>query len=216
MKVSKGASVLWHRPSTERGLCSSRGRRSQAVEAGIALRVDGRNGQDLQRTNELDDGSRTHEWEVGTVIEHDFQTTVGRSPEEVFDFLVDLRNAPRWEPNCQEVEKTSDGPIGKGTTFRAKKGMGRLESQIVEFERPAHFATRETGRGMVCGLEFRCDAENGGTQLSGKLWMEPHSLMRGLVLLMRPRMKRLLGELPDNLRHVIEAEGEARDVNAAD
>jgi uncharacterized protein YndB with AHSA1/START domain len=83
------------------------------------------------------------------VIEHDFRTTVARSPEEVFDFLVDLRNAPQWEPNCQEVVKTSDGPIGKGTTFRAKKGIGRLESEIVEFERPARFASRDQGRGMT-------------------------------------------------------------------
>jgi hypothetical protein len=50
------------------------------------------------------------------VIEQSFQTTVARSPEGVFDFLVDLRNAPLWETNCQEVEKTSDGPIGKGMT----------------------------------------------------------------------------------------------------
>ena len=139
------------------------------------------------------------------MIEYTFQTTVARSPAEVFDFLVDLRNAPRWEPNCQAVEKTSDGPIGKGTTFRAKKGLGRLESQIVEFERPARFASRDQGRGMACGLDFRCDATNGGTQVSGRLWMQPHGLMRGLMLLMRPKMKRMLGELPDNLRHVIEA-----------
>jgi hypothetical protein len=71
-----------------------------------------------------------------------------RAPEEVFDFLVDLRNAPQWEPNCPEVEKTSAGPVGKGTTFRAKKGMARLESEIVEFERPAIFATRDKGRGI--------------------------------------------------------------------
>ena len=141
------------------------------------------------------------------MIEHDFQTTFARSPAEVFDFLVDLRNAPQWEPNCQEVEKTSDGPIGRGTTFRAKKGMGRLESEIVEFERPVRFASRDKGRGMSCGLDFRCDAKNGGTQVSGKLWMQPRGLMRALVLLMRPRMKRMLGELPDDLRRVIEAQG---------
>jgi hypothetical protein len=140
------------------------------------------------------------------VIEHSFQTTVARSPEDVFDFLVDLRNAPQWEPNCQEVVKTSDGPVGKGTTFRAKKGMGRLVSEIVEFERPARFATREEGRGMVCGLDFRCDAKNGGTRVSGRLWMEPQGLMRGLMLLMRPKMKRTLGELPDNLRRIVEAQ----------
>jgi carbon monoxide dehydrogenase subunit G len=141
------------------------------------------------------------------VIEHNFRTTVARPPEEVFDFLVDLRNAPQWEPNCQEVVKTSDGPVGKGTTFRAKKGMGRLESEIVEFDRPAFFASREQGRGMHCGVDFRCDAKNGGTQVSGRLWMEPQGPMRPLMLLMRPKMKRMLGELPDNLRHVIEARG---------
>jgi hypothetical protein len=47
---------------------------------------------------------------------------------------------------------------------------------------------------------------NGGTEVSGKLWMEPRGPMRGLVVLMRPKMKRMLGELPDNLRRVIEAQ----------
>jgi len=140
------------------------------------------------------------------MMEHNFRMTVLRSPEEVFDFLVDLRNAPQWEPNCQEVEKTSEGPIGKGTTFRAKKGMGRLESEIVAFERPGHFATRDKGRGMTCGLDFRCVAKDSGTEISGKLWMQPHGPMRGLMLLMRPMMKHTLGELPDKLRRVIEAE----------
>jgi uncharacterized protein YndB with AHSA1/START domain len=140
------------------------------------------------------------------MMEHNFRTTVARSPEEVFDFLVDLRNAPRWEPNCQEVEKTSDGPIAKGTTFRAKKGLGRLESEIIEFERPVHFATRDQGRGMTCGLNFRCDARNGGTEVSGKLWMEPRGPLRGLMPLMHLMMKRTLSELPDNLRRVIEAQ----------
>jgi hypothetical protein len=59
---------------------------------------------------------------------------------------------------------------------------------------------------MECGLEFRCEAKNGGTQVSGKLRMQPHGPMRGLMLLMRPKMKRMLGELPDNLRRVIEAQ----------
>jgi hypothetical protein len=85
--------------------------------------------------------------------------------------------------------------------------MGRLESEIVEFERPARFAEREEGRGMSCGMDFRCDASNGGTKVSGRLWMQPRGVTRGLMLLMRPRMNRMLGELPDKLRRVIEAQG---------
>ena len=142
------------------------------------------------------------------MIEHEFQTTVARSPEEVFDFLVDFRNEPQWEPNCREAEKTSDGPIGQGTTFRANmKGMGRVESEIVEFERPARFASQDKARGMSGRSEFRFDAKNGGTQVSGKLRMQPQGLMRVLEPLMRPRVKRMLGELPDNLRRGIEAQG---------
>src|SRR4029434_752438 len=116
------------------------------------------------------------------MIEHNFRTTVARSREEVFDFLVDLRNAPQWEPNCQKVEKISDARIGKCTTFRAKKGMGRLESQIVEFERPSHFATRDKGRGITCGLDFRCAAKNGVTEVSRKLVMGPRRPERGVKM----------------------------------
>jgi hypothetical protein len=55
--------------------------------------------------------------------------------------------------------------------------------------------------------EFRFDAKNGGTQVSGKLRMQPQGLMRVFEPLMRPRVKRMLGELPDNLRRGIEAQG---------
>jgi uncharacterized protein YndB with AHSA1/START domain len=140
------------------------------------------------------------------MIEYEFQTTVARSPHEVFDFLVDFRNEPQWEPSCRKAEKTSDGPIGKGTTFSASmKGMGRVESEIVEFERPARFASRDRARGMDGDSEFRFEAKNGGTQVSGKLQMQPHGLMRLLEPLLRPKMKRMLGEMPENLRRGIEA-----------
>lgn len=103
--------------------------------------------------------------------------------------------------------KTSDGPIGRGTTFRANmKGMGRVESEIVEYERPARFVSQDKTRGMDGSSEFRFEATNGGTHVSGKLRMQPHGQMRVLEPLMRPKMKRMLGELPDNLRRGIEVQ----------
>jgi hypothetical protein len=139
------------------------------------------------------------------MIEHEFQTVVGRSPEEAFDFLVDLRNAPQWEPYCREAEKTPDGPIGRGTTFREAMTWGRKESKIVAFDRPVRFASQEKARGTDCGSEFRFEAKNGGTQVSGTLWMQQHGVLRVLEPLMRLRLKRVLGEVPDNLRRAIEA-----------
>lgn len=142
------------------------------------------------------------------MIEYEFQTTVARSPGDVFDFLVDFRHEPQWEPNCRGVEKTSQGPIGQGTTFRADmKGMGKVESEIVEFMRPVRFTSSDRARGMEGKSEFRFEGSNGGTQVSCKMTMQPHGLMRVLEPLIRPQMKRMLGGLPDHLRRGIEAQG---------
>lgn len=139
------------------------------------------------------------------MIEHEFQTAVARSPEEAFDFLVDLRNAPQWEPYCRQVEKTSEGPIGEGTTFRENMTWGRKHAKIAGFERPARFATHEKARGTDCGLEFRFEANNGGTLVIGRLWMQQHGVLRVLEPLMRLRVKRPLGAMPERLRRGIEA-----------
>ena len=138
------------------------------------------------------------------MIEHEFQTTVARSPEEAFDFLVDLRNAPQWEPYCRAVAKTSTGPIEEGTSFEENMTWGHKAAKISSFERPTYFATREEARGTDCGMEFRLEAETGGTQVIGKLWMQQHGALRVLEPLMRLRVRRALEDLPEKLRNSIE------------
>jgi hypothetical protein len=39
--------------------------------------------------------------------------------EDVFDFVADERNEPRFNPRMLRAEKLSPGPIGAGTRFRA-------------------------------------------------------------------------------------------------
>ncbi len=52
---------------------------------------------------------------------------VFRLPEEVFAFVADLRNDPRWVWTLAEVRKTSEGPPGVGTTFlTVPRFLGRL------------------------------------------------------------------------------------------
>lgn len=150
------------------------------------------------------------------MIEHEFGTTVARSPEEAFDFLIDLRNAPQWEPYCRSVEKTSEGPIAEGTTFEEQMTWGRKHAKIAACDRPARFATQETARGTDCGVEFRFEPNNGGTLVSGRLWMRQHGVLRFLEPLMRLRVRRPLGDTPERLRRGIEAsspEGRAGDPN---
>jgi hypothetical protein len=66
---------------------------------------------------------------------------ISRPVEEVFDFVADERNEPRYSPRMVHAEQLSAGPIGAGTRFRAelKARWGRsmpMTVEFIEFERP--------------------------------------------------------------------------------
>ncbi|MGZ6639243.1 MAG: SRPBCC family protein [Solirubrobacteraceae bacterium] len=45
---------------------------------------------------------------------------INRPEEEVFDFVADERNEPRYNPRMVRAEKISEGPIGPGTRFHTE------------------------------------------------------------------------------------------------
>ena len=49
-----------------------------------------------------------------------FENTVmiQRPAEEVFAFLADFENIPRWNYAIEETKKASAGPVGVGTRYR--------------------------------------------------------------------------------------------------
>jgi uncharacterized protein YndB with AHSA1/START domain len=44
--------------------------------------------------------------------------TIRRPVEDVFAFLADFENVPRWNKAILRTRKTSPGPVGVGTTYR--------------------------------------------------------------------------------------------------
>jgi len=79
------------------------------------------------------------------------ETTIERPVEEVFDFVTDARNEPRYNPRILSAQKTTPGPIGRGTRFvLMSKAMGRpvaVEYEITTYERPQRM-TSHTIRGL--------------------------------------------------------------------
>ncbi len=114
------------------------------------------------------------------------EIVIRRPVEEVFDFVADERNEPRYNPRMLHAEKLTVGPIGAGTRFRAEmKGKRRPVEMTVEFteyERPrrlaltAHLSPMEI-RG---GLTFEPVPE--GTRMRWQWNLEP----RGLLRVLRP------------------------------
>jgi len=70
---------------------------------------------------------------------------IGRPVEEVFDFVADLCNEPKYNPEMVQAFKVTNGPLGAGTRFTllhasAGRQVG-LTVEMTEYLRPHQFAT---------------------------------------------------------------------------
>ncbi len=63
-----------------------------------------------------------------------------RSAAETFDSLAEYSNAGEWDPGVAGAERTDDGPVGVGSTFRLGVRIGSrvtpLDYRVVAYERP--------------------------------------------------------------------------------
>src|SRR5688572_23960126 len=91
---------------------------------------------------------------------------VPRPPDDVFDFLADIRNERSWNPRIVKIEKVSEGPIAAGTTFHGiYAGIGELTTELLVFERPRRFSFRSTGPRMRIEGQFVLAPSSAGTTI---------------------------------------------------
>jgi hypothetical protein len=71
--------------------------------------------------------------------------TIARPVGEVFAFLADLRNIPRWNYAIARTVPTSPGPAGVGATYRQTRTIPRRSEeslQITVFQPPTRLAVQ--------------------------------------------------------------------------
>jgi uncharacterized protein YndB with AHSA1/START domain len=105
-------------------------------------------------------------------------TLIKRSPEDVFDYLVDLRNELEWNPSVVSMKKLTDGPIGVGTRYLAKwKQSQRIEVECVAFDRP-HRWTYTNGGPVAVTFTGTLTPHQTGTRFVASFDARPHGWMR--------------------------------------
>ena len=102
----------------------------------------------------------------------DATVKIDRPIEEVFAFLADGENDPKFSPRVLEIKKTTDGPPGVGTVYASTvKDAGvktQREFKLTEFEPPTKIRWTETSKNPVVVPEGGYDLApaDGGTQLT--------------------------------------------------
>jgi carbon monoxide dehydrogenase subunit G len=59
---------------------------------------------------------------------------IHRPPDEVFAFVLDFENAPKWNYFVTNVKKQSSGPIGIGTVFHQTRKTDQQDYQITDLK----------------------------------------------------------------------------------
>jgi uncharacterized membrane protein len=88
------------------------------------------------------------------MIKFEKTISVERPIHEVFAFLVDFENIPKWNYYVLEVKKLSDGPIQVGTTYHQVRKSDEQDLRITELDRN-HKVAVKTLPGSSPGLEMR-------------------------------------------------------------
>ncbi len=107
---------------------------------------------------------------------------INRPIEEVFAFLADGENDPKFSSRVIEIAKTTAGPPGVGTVYASTvKDAGvktRREFKLTEFDPPTRIRWSELSKNLVTAPEggYDLEATGAGTQLTFFNVLEGHGL----------------------------------------
>jgi uncharacterized protein YndB with AHSA1/START domain len=91
-------------------------------------------------------------------------TVIDRPIADVFAFLADGTNDPKFSPRVQEIRKTTDGPVGAGTVFESKvKDAGMTTSrkfELTDVQAPTRIRWTERSKNLVTVPDGGYDLES--------------------------------------------------------
>ena len=80
-----------------------------------------------------------------------FSELINQPVDKVFTYATDPNKLPEWGEGIQDVELTSEGPMGVGTTYIVKNKVGRqvqeFNNEVIIYEPTQKFGFR-TGGGV--------------------------------------------------------------------
>jgi len=136
---------------------------------------------------------------------------IKRPAEQVYAYVTDLKNLPQWEPAILEVEQTSSGDLGVGTTYRGvNKMMGmrmNWTSIVNECEPNKKWSETIISGGSRIDEHLDFDSVDGSTKFTLAYDMKAGGILRLLSPLITSTTRKQLKENLGNLKRILEARG---------
>jgi uncharacterized membrane protein len=137
------------------------------------------------------------------------EIVIERPVEEVFDIVADERNEPRYNSRLMSVEKTSSGPIGVGTSWRAETTRGRrripMTIDVTAYDRPRRLASRTRLASMDITGELSFEPVSAGTRMQWCWQLQPRGPLKLLGPLIARQGERQEQAIWSSLKRFLEA-----------
>lgn len=140
-------------------------------------------------------------FEIGILID--------RSIEDVFAFISNPMNLPKWQSMVTKVEPVSSGPVGVGSTFNVHSElMGRkIDSvmDITDYEPPSKFGFKNIAGPMQIQAMASFKPVGTGTRMGLNAKGEPGGVFKLAEGVLAKQVKSQLEENLKQLKSVLES-----------
>ncbi len=137
------------------------------------------------------------------------QIDIARPVADVFAFISDYRNNPKWQP-VQAVTAVSTGPVGVGTTYKQQiLLMGatyQVDCRITAFEQDKTLSFVMDSPVFAWRGDYGFQAlDTNNTRLSAQGGIELKGGMRFAEGMVAPQIRKLIDDTAPNLKRILES-----------
>jgi carbon monoxide dehydrogenase subunit G len=139
-------------------------------------------------------------------------TSVNRPIDQVFAFLSDGTNDPKFSPRVQEIRQATDGPVGVGTVFASTVKDGGMttsrEFELTAYDQPTRIRWSERSKNQITvphgGYDLEPDGD-GATRVTIFNEFEGHGFGKVILPLASRAAKKDAGNLVGRIKAAVEA-----------
>jgi carbon monoxide dehydrogenase subunit G len=135
------------------------------------------------------------------------EIVIDRPPDEVFAYLADLENLPKWNYAIRETRKVSPGPVGIGTVYNQSRTLPQpMEEQLeITTYEPNRQLTVSGGFGLFHGAStYLVEPEGRGTRLGNEIVLESGGRLGPLTQLASRPIKHAVARNLADLKQILE------------
>jgi hypothetical protein len=102
--------------------------------------------------------------------------TIRRPVEEVFAYLADFENIPKWNYAIEDTSKTSTGPVGVGTRYRQTRSIpsrSTEEFEVTVFQPTSRLAIHGQIGPFQATISYELEAAAGATRIVNNVTLDP-------------------------------------------